>query len=94
MAMSKVQKFFIILVNVIAAIGAINWGLTAQGKNLIPTLFPGKPQLMNKVYYGIAVAGVLALFYSIKWAFSRSERFRRHKECKNKVCKNGVCMCQ
>ena len=92
MAMSKVQKYFIILFNIIAAIGAINWGLFLHGKNLVPTLFPGKPKVMNIAYYTIAAAGVLTLVFSLKWAFSRSERFRRQdKKC---VCKNGVCKCQ
>jgi len=51
---------------VLAAIGAINWGLTALGLNLVNLLLGSIPTLEAIVYYIIALCGIYALYKVFK----------------------------
>ena len=92
MAMSKTQKYAIIFVQIIAAIGAVNWGLDAMNKNAVKALF--KQESHQKiVYYIVGAAGLATIFFALKWAFKaedKKENFRR-QAC---TCNDGVCTCQ
>ena len=46
---------------VIAAIGAINWGLTALGYNIVSLIVGTWPIIESIVYYIIALCGIWAL---------------------------------
>jgi len=46
---------------VLAAIGAINWGLTELGYNLVNLIFGSWAIVESIVYYIIAIAGIWAL---------------------------------
>ena len=51
---------------VLAAIGAINWGLTALGLNLVNLLLGSIPTLEAIVYNIIALCGIYALYKVFK----------------------------
>lgn len=52
---------------VLAAIGAINWGLTELGWNLVEELFSwGGSTLLAVIYYIVGIAGLYALFLAFK----------------------------
>ncbi len=52
---------------VLAAIGAINWGLTELGWNLVDGLFSwGGSTLLAVIYYIVGIAGLYALFLVFK----------------------------
>jgi uncharacterized membrane protein YuzA (DUF378 family) len=52
---------------VLAAIGAINWGLTELGWNLVEGIFSwAGTMVVSIVYYLVAVAGIYALFIAFK----------------------------
>jgi len=51
---------------VLAAIGAINWGFTALGWNLVSFLLGSIPTLESIVYYIIALCGIYALYKVFK----------------------------
>ena len=52
---------------VLAAIGAINWGLTEMGWNLVDALFSwGGSTLLSVIYYIVGIAGLYALFLAFK----------------------------
>lgn len=42
-------------------VGAINWGLTALGMNLVSMLLGSMPQLENVVYLAVGASGVYVL---------------------------------
>ena len=46
---------------VLAAIGAINWGLTALGYNVVNLLVGSWPIVESIVYYIVAIAGIWTL---------------------------------
>lgn len=46
---------------VLAAIGAINWGLTELNFNLVNKLLGSIPTLETIVYYIVAISGIFAL---------------------------------
>jgi hypothetical protein len=51
---------------VLAAIGAINWGLDAAGFNLVELIFGTWPTVVTVVYYVIALCGIWALVKAFK----------------------------
>lgn len=52
---------------VLAAIGAINWGLDELGWNLVDNIFSWAGALtVSVVYYIVALAGLYALFLAFK----------------------------
>ncbi len=52
---------------VLAAIGAINWGLTELGWNLVEGILSWAGAIVvSIVYYIVAVAGLYALFLAFK----------------------------
>lgn len=52
---------------VLAAIGAINWGLAELGLNLVELIFSwAGATVVSIVYYIVAVAGLYALFIAFK----------------------------
>lgn len=52
---------------VIAAIGALNWGLTELGWNLVDILFSwGGAMLLSIIYYIVGLAGLYSLFLIFK----------------------------
>jgi len=55
--MSWYDKLFLTL----AAIGAINWGLTALKFNLVEKIFGLGSTLTNVVYYIVALCGIYAI---------------------------------
>lgn len=51
---------------VIAAIGAINWGLTELGYNLVNLIVGSWPVIESIVYYIVALCGIWALIKIFK----------------------------
>jgi len=52
---------------VLAAVGAINWGLTELGWNLVESVFSwAGAMVISIIYYIVAVAGLYALFLAFK----------------------------
>jgi uncharacterized membrane protein YuzA (DUF378 family) len=55
------------LASVLAAIGAINWGLAEFGWNLVDEVFSlAGATVVSVVYYIVALAGLYALFLAFK----------------------------
>jgi len=69
--MASGMNIMYLVAGILAAIGALNWGLTGVFDfNLVDKLF-GKLPLLEKGTYGlIGVAGLLCLIYQIRWAMS------------------------
>ena len=51
---------------IVAAIGAINWGLEALNLNLITLIFGSIPLLVDILYYIVALAGIWTLIKVFK----------------------------
>jgi len=52
---------------VLAAVGAINWGLAELGWNLVEGLFSwAGAMVISIIYYIVALAGIYALFIAFK----------------------------
>ncbi len=51
---------------VLAAIGAINWGLDVAGYNAVQLLLGWNAMIMNTVYVVVALCGVYALVKAFK----------------------------
>jgi len=52
---------------VLAAIGALNWGLTELGWNLVEAIFSwAGAVVVSIIYYIVALAGLYALFLAFK----------------------------
>lgn len=52
---------------VLAAIGAINWGLTELGWNLVEAVFSwAGATVVSIIYYIVALAGIYALILAFK----------------------------
>jgi uncharacterized membrane protein YuzA (DUF378 family) len=62
----EVKMWYKTLALVLAAIGAINWGLTELGWNLVDGIFGAGAVLASIVYYIVAVAGLYALFMAFE----------------------------
>jgi len=54
------------IVLALAAIGAINWGLTELNYNLVNLIFSSIPILESIIYYVIALCGIWALIKVFK----------------------------
>lgn len=53
---------------ILAAVGAINWLLTAWGFNLVEKL-TGNSETLNKIVYTlVGLAGIATLVCQVKWA--------------------------
>ena len=51
---------------VLAAIGAINWGLTELNFNVVNVILGGIPTLESIVYYLVGICGIYALVKAFK----------------------------
>lgn len=51
---------------VLAAIGAINWGLTELNFNVVNLIFGGIPTLESIIYYIVGLCGIFALVKAFK----------------------------
>jgi len=51
---------------VLAAIGAINWGLTELNFNVVNLIFGGIPTLESIIYYVVGLCGIYALVKAFK----------------------------
>ncbi len=67
--MDKTKKTIIIIAIILTSIGAINWGLTTIGTNLVSDFLPRGIQRFT--FFLIGVAGIITLFSSIKWAMKK-----------------------
>ena len=54
------------IVLILAALGAINWGLSELGYNIVDIAFGGIPVVAKVVYFVIAICGVYALLRAFK----------------------------
>lgn len=63
---TKTYKVLMLIAMVVAAIGAINWGTTAYGHNLVEKVVPSKAQ--KAFYMFVAICGVAVLFKAGRWA--------------------------
>jgi len=74
--MNKTKKTILIIAAILTAIGAINWGLTTVGTNLVSDFLPKGMQKFT--FFLIGVAGIITLLSSIKWAMKddKNEEFR------------------
>jgi len=73
--MNKTKKTILIIAAILTAIGAINWGLTTVGTNLVSDFLPKGMQKFT--FFLIGVAGIITLLSSIKWAMKddKNEEF-------------------
>ena len=63
----EVKMWYQKLALVLAAIGAINWGLAELGWNLVDGLFSwGGAMLISIIYYVVGLAGLYSLFLIFK----------------------------
>ncbi len=76
--MDKTKKTILIIAQILTAIGAINWGLTTVGTNLVSDFLPKGIQRIT--FFLIGIAGIITLFSAIKWA-----------TMKDHTCKDGTC---
>ena len=51
---------------ILAAIGAINWGLTELNFNIVNLIFGGIPTLESIIYYLVGICGIFALIKAFK----------------------------
>jgi uncharacterized membrane protein YuzA (DUF378 family) len=54
------------VLQIIVAIGAINWGLDSMNYNIVKKLFATDPEMQKYTYYAIALAGVVLLAHCLK----------------------------
>jgi|688.fasta_scaffold68774_4 uncharacterized membrane protein YuzA (DUF378 family) len=59
--MSTQQTIYLIAC-ILAAIGAINWGLSVHGINLVATVSMGSTLAEKIIYYIVALAGLYLLY--------------------------------
>lgn len=59
---STIEKIALIL----AAIGAINWGLDALGYNIVNLILGSLPTIESIVYYIVGLCGIYALINAFK----------------------------
>jgi uncharacterized membrane protein YuzA (DUF378 family) len=65
------NKTIIITALILTAIGAINWGLTVAGTNLVSDLMP---KGLHKILFAlIGVAGLITLYYTIQHFMMKKE---------------------
>jgi uncharacterized membrane protein YuzA (DUF378 family) len=69
--MTHLPNAVVLVAGLIAAIGALNWGLTGVlNFNLVEKLLGGVPAV-EKVAYGlVGIAGLVSLISFIQWAMS------------------------
>ena len=53
-------KHLMILATILAAVGAINWGAVAYGRNLVEEVITNK-DLVKYVYIAVGVSGIIVL---------------------------------
>ena len=75
--MDKTKKTILIIAAILTAIGAINWGLTTIGTNLVSDFLPRGIQRIT--FFLIGIAGVITLFSAIKWAM-KDEKVKKEKK--------------
>ena len=63
---TKTYKVIMLIAMVVAAIGAINWGTTAYGHNLVEKVVPSKAR--TAFYMFVAICGVAVLFKAGRYA--------------------------
>jgi len=51
---------------IVAAVGALNWGLAELGWNAVTGIFGNWPIIVSIVYYIVAVAGLWTLYKAFK----------------------------
>jgi uncharacterized membrane protein YuzA (DUF378 family) len=75
--LDKTKKTILIISMILTAIGAINWGLTTVGTNLVSDYFPKGMQKIT--FFLIGLAGIITLIATIKWAMMKNaENFRNN----------------
>ena len=70
--MDKTKKTILIIAAILTAIGAINWGLTTVGTNLVSDFLPKGIQRFT--FFLIGIAGIITLISSIKWATMKDDK--------------------
>ncbi len=79
--MDKTKKTILIIAYILTAIGAINWGLTTVGTNLVSDYLPRGMQKIT--FFLIGLAGIITLISSIRWAMKDSSEFYYISELDN-----------
>jgi uncharacterized membrane protein YuzA (DUF378 family) len=83
--LSKNEKRFYVAAVIIASIGAINWGLSIMGVNLL-SVVPNRSTRMA-IYGIIGIAGVFAFYSALRWASKKdSEEEKQQVEYYNSSC--------
>ena len=85
--MDKTKKTIIIIAVILTAIGAINWGLTTIGTNLVSDFLPKGIQRIT--FFLIGIAGIITLFSAIRWAMKDKKNKETDHNCKDGTC--GKC---
>ncbi len=70
--MDKTKKTILIIAAILTAIGAINWGLTTVGTNLVSDYLPRGMQKFT--FFLIGLAGIVTLISSIRWATMKDKK--------------------
>ncbi len=55
------MKALHMVVFILVIVGAVNWGLTALGYNLVSMIFGSMPGVENLVYMAVGISGVVLL---------------------------------
>ena len=64
--MLELTKNQLCVLQIIVAIGAINWGLSAMNYNIVEKIFATDRDMQKYTYYAIALAGVVILAHCLK----------------------------
>jgi|688.fasta_scaffold2306824_1 uncharacterized membrane protein YuzA (DUF378 family) len=64
--MLELTKNQLCVLQIIVAIGAINWGLSAMKYNIVEKIFANDYEMQKYTYYAIALAGVVILAHCLK----------------------------
>ncbi len=74
----ETMKIIKIVALILTAIGAINWGLTVMGTNLVTDVLP---KGLHKIIFGlVGLSGLLVLYFEISKMFVKKEVLPVEKE--------------